>query len=240
MFTQIRYRKPRISKDLLFQCLRNVKSKYLFFQIHSNLLKIDERVDRVLNGRAQFGWTLMESHTTIQFDYWGTLVYEVCNKDHRNKDQPAIIEPDGSRQWCKHGLPHREGDQPAFIGSDGSRFWYKDGKSHREGDQPAAIHSNGIREWYKYGKRHREGDQPAQIWANGTLMWYKHGKVHRDGDKPARIWEDGTREWWKDGHLHREGDKPAIIWWTGAREWYNTCTWKEIPRRRQNRGNLAE
>ena len=156
MFKKIHYRKPRICKDLLFQSLRYTKSKYLFFEIHSDLLKIDQRVDRVLNGRAQFGWTLTESHTTIQIDkLWGVFEYKLCDQIHRNKDQPAMIWLDGTLEWWKHGLRHRERDQPAVIyaRANKTRKWYKHGKLHREGEQPAVIWQGGHREWWIDGKR---------------------------------------------------------------------------------------
>ena len=203
MSKPIRYRKIRICKDLLFQSLRYTKSKYLFFQIHSDLLKIDERVNRVLNGRAQFGWTLTESHTTIiiqsdQF-YHKHLVYQICNQRHRNKDQPAIIHPDGLRVWYNHGKKHRDGDQPAVIYPSGGRRWYKHGLQHRDGDQPAVIHPNGTLEWYKHDLLHRDGDQPAYIRSDGTQRWYKYDLLHRDEDQPAIILPSGARSWWIDG-----------------------------------------
>ena len=201
MSKPIRYRKSRICKDLLFQALRYTKSDYLFFQIHSDLLKIDERVDRVLNGRAQFGWTLTESHITIQLNKWGDFEYRLCNQLHRNKDRPAITYRDGTRRWYKYGKIHREGDQPAIIYWYGIRKWYKHGKIHREGDQPAIIFSDGTRKWYKHGEWHREGDQPAVIWPDGTLWWFKDGRRHREGDHPAWIGSNGHQERWIDGKL---------------------------------------
>lgn len=37
---------------------------------------------------------------------------------------PAVVRPDGTREWRVNGLLHRDGDLPALEKRDGSRWWY--------------------------------------------------------------------------------------------------------------------
>ena len=114
--------------------------------------------------------------------YYNNILHEIFDNDrieysnlHRENDEPAIIDADGSKYWYKNGQPHRDGDLPAAIYVDGSKIWYKNGQLHREGDEPAYIDANGNKYWYKHGQSHREGDEPAYIFANGHKCWYKNG-----------------------------------------------------------------
>ena len=204
MSRKVCYRKSKICKDLLFQSLRYTKSKYLFFKIHSQLLQIDERVDRVLNGRAEFGWTLTESHTIII--KFVIIFYKVLGEFHRINDKPAIIEPNGDLRWFVGGLLHRDGDKPAIIRKRGygDLAWFKNGVEHRDDDKPAIIFSNGDLVWMKHGLKHRDKDKPAHInaCARGSMYWFKNGKLHRDGDRYAIIKSNGYKKRYKNGESY--------------------------------------
>ena len=48
---------------------------------------------------------------------------------------------------------HRDNDQPAIEDSDGSKHWYKEGKRHRENDKPAIIWGDVSKEYWINGER---------------------------------------------------------------------------------------
>ena len=58
----------------------------------------------------------------------GDVYYYKNNKNHREKDLPAVILKDGSRGWLKNGLSHRDNGKPSDISSDGRMYWYEYGK----------------------------------------------------------------------------------------------------------------
>ena len=101
--------------------------------------------------------------------------YRLNGKLHNDKDQPAVIYPNGDQYWWQHGQLHREGDQPAIIFANGHQEWYQDGQCHRGGDQPAVIFANGDQYWYQHGQRHRE-EGPAVIYVNGEKEYWVKGK----------------------------------------------------------------
>ena len=111
MFTYIRYRKPRISKDLLFQSHTTIQ-----------LNKWDALEYRLCNQYHRN----QDQSAIIRAD--GTREWWKDGREHREGDQPAIIYPSGTREWWKDGKYHREGDQPAYIDADGHREWWIDGK----------------------------------------------------------------------------------------------------------------
>ena len=41
--------------------------------------------------------------------------YDYNGKLHRDDDLPAVIHPEGSKEWYKHGRHHRVDDKPAVI-----------------------------------------------------------------------------------------------------------------------------
>jgi hypothetical protein len=122
----------------------------------------------------------LPSFRHIKWKKGGDCWYKDC-KLHRDDDEPAVIEPDGTRKWYRDGVLHREGGQPAIVCASGEQLWYKDGKIHRDGDQPALVRV-GTQAWYKDGKAHREGGLPAIIHENGSKFWYKDGKKYTPQD----------------------------------------------------------
>ena len=73
-----------------------------------------------------------------------------------------------------NGKLHRDEDQPAVINANGSKYWYQDGLRHRDDDLPAIVYANGTKEWYQNGELHRGNDLPAVINADGS-EWYVNG-----------------------------------------------------------------
>lgn len=97
--------------------------------------------------------------------------------------------------WYHNDLIHRE-YHPAVIWPDGSKQWYKEGKLHRDNDLPAIEWFIGTKEWYQNGLKHRTNGPAVELW-NGCNMWYQHGKQHRE-DGPAVIL-DTFEQWWLYG-----------------------------------------
>ncbi len=93
------------------------------------------------------------------------------------KWNPDEIDMRGNAFWHnERGKCHRDGDQPAVVQIDGTISWRKNGKHHRGSDKPAIIFFGGAMEWYKDGQLHREDDKPAIISPNGTMRWFKNGE----------------------------------------------------------------
>jgi len=120
---------------------------------------------------------------TKKVDRHGTIMWLVGDKLHREGGKPAVIHPDGSKEWWFLGHTHRGEDKPAVTHPDGTQEWYKNGLRHREKDKPAVIKSDGTQEWWKQGDLHREGDRPAIIKPDGTQKWFKGGWEYTPGEE---------------------------------------------------------
>ncbi len=59
--------------------------------------------------------------------------------DMRINECYCLINERGDIEYYKKGNLHRDGDQPAAIDVDGTQYYYKDGNLHRDGDKPALI-----------------------------------------------------------------------------------------------------
>ena len=116
---------------------------------------------------------------------------------HRDNDQPAVIHPDGKKEWWQNGKLHRSGDQPAIVWADGTQEWWWDGKLHRANDLPAVVWANGTQIWLQHDQQHRDNDQPAVVWKNGIQVWYWYDKQHRVlGPAFISPGTNGYQEWW--------------------------------------------
>ena len=70
---------------------------------------------------------------------------------HR-EDGPAVIWPNGNKEWWLNGNRHRE-DGPAVECADGGKEWWLNGVQHRN-DGPAVMSSDGKDcRWFINGKR---------------------------------------------------------------------------------------
>jgi hypothetical protein len=103
----------------------------------------------------------------------GDRVWILNNGKFHRLDGPAVIKPDGTKEWWINGIPHRE-DGPAIERVDGYREWCINGKRHRI-DGPAIVYPNGLREWFFEGKHHRL-DGPAVEHKNGLAEWWINGQ----------------------------------------------------------------
>ena len=65
---------------------------------------------------------LREGPTTIDsigVKYW----CDEAGALHRDGDRPAVEQPNGTKEWFRHGTRHRENDQPGLITQDGRLRW---------------------------------------------------------------------------------------------------------------------
>jgi len=153
--------------------------------------------------------------------------YRVDGKLHR-EDGPAVIYPDGRKDWYLNDKLHRD-NGPAIENLDGRCSYYLKGryfitkdrwesaKQAKQAKQATKTsYANGLvyeekaggtKCWTRDGLYHRN-DGPAIIYPNGTKKWYINGEQHRVND-PAIEWASGNNEWWVNDKLHRE-DGPAI------------------------------
>jgi hypothetical protein len=109
----------------------------------------------------------------------------------------------GRRDFAYNGKLHSFNDQPAIIWPDGTQQWYRHGEIHRCNDLPADINvddGNGNRtmRWYRHGSLHRVNG-PAVIWFEGSMFWYQYGRLHRDGGLPAVMYPDGRKYYYQNG-----------------------------------------
>ena len=159
------------------------------------------------------GLLRLEKRDNIDKAWLAATIFD--NKTGLIPIQPGKAFQSKGEWWTMNGKFHRdEKDLPAVITSEGTREWWKEGKRHRIG-KPAII--GGLHtEWWFEGKKHcdTKGDDgktiPASILFDDNLTWYKHGEIHRDdldddgNILPAQIFlgvgkggEYALRRYWK-------------------------------------------
>jgi hypothetical protein len=77
-----------------------------------------------------------------------TRYYDNDGRLHRDSG-PAVIHPDGTHSWYRHGVRHRD-DGPAVTWADGGEYWISNGKLQRL-DGPAITRADGVARWYRDG-----------------------------------------------------------------------------------------
>lgn len=82
---------------------------------------------------------------TRAIEHGNIEVWRLANGDLHREDGPAVVQPNGDREWYSHDKRHRE-DGPAIEYAQGTRAWYRHGKRHRI-DGPALTSNDGINEW---------------------------------------------------------------------------------------------
>lgn len=83
---------------------------------------------------------------------------------------------DGSERWELDDKLHRE-DGPALILPDGTQTWYRHGKIHRGDGGPAISKPHGTKEWWQDGQRHREDGPAVDTGDPATSRWYLYGNL---------------------------------------------------------------
>ena len=97
----------------------------------------------------------------------GTVEYrDIVGRLHR-RDGPAVVRPDGTREWWIDGEWFK------------TEHHDKRGRFHRE-DGPALLYSDGYQAYYQHGQRHRT-DGPAVVYPDGSGVWWVRGKWTRGG-----------------------------------------------------------
>jgi len=87
---------------------------------------------------------------------------------HRDDNEPAVIHPNGDREWWRYGHKLRT------VKSDGTIMLYW-GRVLHCSDGPAIIRPDGTKEWYCKGARHRVSG-PAITRPDGSEEWYHFGE----------------------------------------------------------------
>ncbi len=173
--------------------------------------------------------TLLPDPSTDTYTSGVITTRDIDEKLHSFDDNPAVINPDGTTEWYKHGMRHRDAvNGPAII--DGlttngvvspqknSYEYWTDGVLYNPLGE-VTKHSLQLDEWFdSNGKLHRDDDLPAHIFHNSTnkscwiKTWYRHGKCFRERDQPVEVNSTGTMLWFdSNGKLHRDNDLPAQI-----------------------------
>lgn len=114
------------------------------------------------------------------------IEWRVDGKLHRDLDEPAKIDNDGTIYYYKNGNIHRDtrdadgNVQYAIIGTDGIKYLYRNGKSFCYDDRPCEVLVDGTQIWKnELGQRHRDNDLPAVVYVWGSTRYYQNGKLHR-------------------------------------------------------------
>jgi NAD-dependent SIR2 family protein deacetylase len=80
-----------------------------------------------------------------------TVFYDDKKRLHR-LNGPAVINPDGSREWYMKGVRQRIDGGPTLVRANGTVEWHDlEGFLHRE-NKPAAIARNGDAWWFERGR----------------------------------------------------------------------------------------
>ena len=150
--------------------------------------------------------------------------YVYCFKNskfHRDDDLPAVILPDGTKEWYVDGNRHRDNDLPAVIWPSGKKEWYMNGARHRIADKPAIEDSDGTLVWFRNGVQMRLiTSRPSCISPQLTIWTDKLGQLHRDDDLPAIDYANGDKEWYFKGKPHRNNDLPSVTTHKGDKMWH--------------------
>jgi len=129
-----------------------------------------------------------------------TYLYENIPFNKLNReDGPAVIYPNGHKQWRINGERHRE-NGPAVEQSNGTKEWWVNGKRHRL-DSPAIERPNGSKEWYVNGRGHKL-DGPAVIWSNGDKEWWVNGK---------KLNKNKVEKWIKNNNINLKTKKHQAL-----------------------------
>lgn len=140
---------------------------------------------------------------------------------------PAIEAINGREEWYIRGVKHREKDQPAVIDpAKNLKEWYIEGRLSRS-KGPAIIEGSRM-EWYIWGGRMsiiswgedmRTGERDVDGRKNyeGNIVYWHKRKLHNENG-PAIRYKNGDKSWYYNGRLHRLNG-PALIGKWGIR-WF--------------------
>lgn len=89
--------------------------------------------------------------STMTVEHGSIQVWRLASGDIHREDGPAVIQPNGDREWYARDKRHRD-TGPAIEYAQGARAWWRHGKRHRI-DGPAVISPSGVNEWIVEGRR---------------------------------------------------------------------------------------
>ena len=147
---------------------------------------------------------------------YGLIIHYKDGRLHSNEG-PAIVHPDGTKEYYREGQLHRGNDLPAIEYSNGKKEYYRYGKQVPPPEMEKA-HAGGKEQTgenrleYKNGQYH-VNDRPVEDRntingrfvreGGGDIEQYKNGKLHSEGEKPSVEKQDGTKMWHKEGELQK-------------------------------------
>lgn len=106
-------------------------------------------------------------------------------------------------QWLELWL-HRDNDLPAVIRPDGTKEWWSRGERHRDNNLPAILHVNGDGEYYQHGYKHRDNNPAVSVHIDDQLLeqWWQRGDLVREIRRlPSNLVQE---QWWDKGTLVKE------------------------------------
>jgi len=134
----------------------------------------------MMNNKLSFKYFLIVISTTVIKMFYtiiNGIKYSFKDNDGKTKHSlslPAVVYPNGSKEWWVNGVRHRD-IYPAVMFDDGGLEWWVNGVRHRD-DGPAVMYANGHKEWWIRGLRHRD-DGPAVKYKNGNNEFWEDGTL---------------------------------------------------------------
>jgi len=134
---------------------------------------------------------------------WGNkCTYNDKGQLHSYNDQPALVRPNGTKEWWLNGKLIRNNGLPAIVSSAGTEWTQnKDGSWNAKRIEYVTDKFGNKCLYDDNDKLHSYNDLPALVLSVGTKYWYKHGNLHRDNDLPAIFYPDGQTQHWVNGKL---------------------------------------
>lgn len=211
-------------------------SGYIQYHLHGEKFFTQDEFNRVLNLEKNMTQITANYHGQIPLAFTGVVempkekVWYSKGQIHREMG-PAREHVDGKMEWRHKGKLHRAGNLPAIIFPNGDKEYFLHGSFHRT-DGPARIAIDGTEEYYFHGKKYTKKEFeyyqkrkliPRNISSFGEFtvdftgclsilgnftFWFENGFLHRE-EGPA-VMTYFFEEWYQNGKLHRE-DGPASV-----------------------------
>ena len=153
--------------------------------------------------------------------YEETVIYLLDGKIH-NKEGPAVVYPDGTREWWFNGKRHNINGPAIYNNNTGFSLKIRNGKVDpvnyiwtENNDRQAVVVDhidvrNAVMRIKTILEKIKVIDSYRIDQKGVKLNYYYKGMLHRcsddtvSGEGPAEIWDSGTEIWYMYGVKHRE------------------------------------
>jgi hypothetical protein len=109
---------------------RHTGAKYLMWMIEiefpDTITLVVRKEDRTIHNGSGPAWERYW-HDAVAFTTWVACTIWLENDQVHRNDGPALIKADGTEMWFCHGRIHRDDGLPAVIKPDGTREYYVNG-----------------------------------------------------------------------------------------------------------------